>query len=1239
MFDFIKEIDNVLYNHFDDINKSIQLRTHSVETHLHIYAERLIKIINNREQIIIKQKIQLGELLENAKFCKILKTKYKINDDFLLNIKKISNKSNAHKHNDRSAFEEKELKKMYRLLMYTTANIYTTITNKRIELSNIDVFFDNLLQGNLELEKKIREQIRRDFEENNKDKEQQLEETNLKIKIQEQELENMKSKLAEYNETKDKITELEIKNSEVNNLVDTLREKIALLETKINDASDSKIIEEKKNILKELEEKEKILVENNILIEEYRNKSIENPTIEIDSREKLIEELKEKIRTLENSNFIENQNKDSELLELRRKLDRKILFDNSYVENDDQFILRNIVHNNYSTSKYKQFYAVINNLLQRGNQVNSSDYINKHNLDIKTKKEIIRLQMLILNLIKNDRLKDNIWRLNYINGNIETLEIAIYDIFEYIEKLTSLAKIEFVRPKIIMTNTPYDNSGLSLNIEYSYNYDIDMKNIFYIEDIELIENSDDGIDSSKIESMNYWIEDTIVYNIKEKDRKTLEWFLQNIFGYESFRTGQFEIISHTLKGENTIGILPTGSGKSIVYQLASLLQPKITIIVAPTTELINDQIRVLKNRFKITKTIQITKNIKDKKKALNDLGNCKSIFTFIAPERLQSSEFKSKLLLLQNNNAFDKIILDEVHCLSEWGHDFRIPYLMVAHTLKQYCKNVKFLGLTATASKNVIKDLMVELNIKKRQDIVYNESYKRENLSFQIDYFNNQNQMDTSLIKTIYDTNVTLNGNKTNAVVIFAKRKDTIDELTEKLASDDLFGNKVSKYYSQKNEQLSTEEFINNEKSILVCTKAFGMGIDKPNIRSTIHYGIPSSLEAFYQEAGRAGREVGSRAVCKILSYKYTQEQEKLIEEFLNPRTSISRLKEIGKNKTINYVTDIGTNFYFLTKDLSEPLEEAKATRDFYAKIYKTINKNNSCKFLKKEEDKLKCEKYLYILHKCGIVNNWEVSYLGDIIEFKVIFDSKYKDIEYIKKEAQKYIKQYPTENKETLNKIENIKDYHGINEIFVELRKWYHTNFIEAKRNQLANIYKYTTSDFCNRNCSDEIQEKIDSYFNISNLLCKTEDGFYYGFEKNTIEEVIEQLIAIKNNELTSAITNIESELESVENNKMKLYISLLHLRNNDFETRNGRNQFEDAIENISLEEKVTIYRYLASGFYNILTEEQKEILLDIMYEKDRRLFRGVLLENIKDDAISKKYWIPFINERMNKLFGGSNE
>ena len=936
---------------------------------------------------------------------------------------------------------------------------------------------------------------------------------------------------------------------------------------------------------------------------------------------------------MENQNFFTENIKNDELFEKQMKLNRKICFDNSYVSNDVSYILRNVGLKTKCTSKYKQFYAVLNNLLQRGQLITISEFLKKQSLSDDDLKEICRLQMLILTLLKNDVLKDSIWRINYIKGKEELLKLAILDIFEYIKDFTKLANIKYDEPKLDITTNAYTNDGLRINIGYNLEYDMNAEYMFYIEDYEEKILSEE-LKDDKITNINYWIDNSIKYDINSNNSYIMNKYLKLIFGYDEFRPGQLEIIAHTLAGKNTIGILPTGSGKSIVYQLSCLLQPKISIVIAPTNELIKDQCRILEQRFGITRCSRITsdKGV-NKSLELKKFGNLKNIFTFISPERLQSKEFRSKLLILKDEQAFDKIILDEVHCLSEWGHDFRIPYLMVAHTIKQYCPDIKFLGLTATASKSVIKDLMIELNIESRNDIIFNETYKRDNLKFEFDTFDTEDNMNKAIKTELFKTNVCLNGNKTNAAIIFTKTKKKVDCLFEDLSSKYCFGDLVGKYYSN-DASLSTEKFINNYQSVLISTKAFGMGIDKPNIRLTIHYGVPSSLEGFYQEAGRAGREIGSTANCKIFTYDYSDEQNRLINEFFNENTSIDRLKELAK--LLKDKIDIATNFYFLTQNLEEPKQEADDAINFFYKIFKSklIDNNNKYNYIVSNEKNNKniIEKNLYILHKCGIVDNWEVGYLYNELEFNILFDSEYKNLNYIKSKTRQYINQYPDDHKSVINSINLVDSYNykGLSDIIYFMRKWYYDNFILTRRIQLKNIYKYATSEYNGKGKSDAIQNVIDDYFNIASIIKPLKDeGITYGFENVSIENVIKKAISTKIEDLESKIIQIESEMESVVNNKMRVYLALLNIRKENYNKQSVIELLNYAISTSEYQEKVEIYKNLGALAYKNVNDNEKELLLDVLYRQDKKVFRGVILDELDKDDVVVKYWIPFINER----------
>ena len=1223
--DFIKELNLTLYSDYNNLCNNIMHKSTSTITHFQIFMERLLKIINDKEKIVVGNKLGLGSLISDSKYINYLKTNFSFSEDMIINVHRINNFSNDHKHEMRSEFDEKEIKKMYRLTMYSAINIYNKCNNKNISLKNIDEKFNKILNSREISLKKIREEIELEKSKEFTNKEKELQKLKQAIEIQKQALINSEVNKKEHLKNINEIQNLKAKIIEKENIIDKLNE-------------NNKNVEKIRTIQIENDK----LKEN---LKELENKKLIGTTVlkeKLTSYENNIKELEEEIRLLEDSLIKFKKNENDNLFEEKMKLERKLVFSNSYIEEDVPFYLRNLSKQNNSKSKYKQFYAVLYNILQRGQLISKSDYLDNEHLEKHEYKEIFRLQMLILNLIRNNKLSDIVWKINYINGNLKLISLAINDIFNYIIKLTNLTDISYLQPKIELKNNEYIDDDLVVNVEYGTIDLSNPKNIFYIEDKEIYV-LEGYVQNNEIILHNIWIEDDIKYNIKDYHKKDLEWFLNLIFNHKNFREGQYEIIRNSLNGFSTIGILPTGSGKSIVYQLSVILQPKMAIVIAPTIELIKDQVRTLKIRHNIT-CISAIYNDKssnyNKIEEENNFKNVNCLFTFVSPERFQNKRFRSTLMELEIKNAFNKIIFDEVHCLSEWGHDFRIAYLMSVPTIKQYCNSLQYLGLTATASKKVVKDLMVELEINKN-NVVFNKTNKRENLTFSFKKFKDQEELDENLILDINNSNIEVRGKDTNSVLIFAKTHSKVDKVFEMLSNKYRFGDKVSRYYSDKNGNLSTEDFINDNTSILVSTKAFGMGIDKPNIKKTFHYGLPASLESFYQEAGRAGREQNSKAECKIFTYEYSKYEEYLINKFFNPNTSIQDLKELIKDPSPRIYEenkfcykDIATNFRFLIEDIIDPLKEAKEIRNFYHKIYQDI-KNNIVEVISNQNDKKVIEKKLYLLHKCGIVENWEVEYENKLI-FKVIFNEQYKDLEYIKNTCINYIKSYQDDNEKYINSINTVTEYNKIDEIFYAVKHWYYENFIRTRITQLRNIYFYVTQEFANRNCSDEIQSTIDKFFDISNMIENFENNSF-AFENETYEEIIRKISIVK--DIKNEIISYQSLMEEVDNNKIKLYLSLLSLRNDDFDSMYGEQMMISSLNSVNEDVGKSIFVNIGKYIYSILSSEQKLKLLAVLYNINKHYFKTMFLENVKNDEYSKIYWLPFINEELKKVEGKINE
>ena len=333
-----------------------------------------------------------------------------------------------------------------------------------------------------------------------------------------------------------------------------------------------------------------------------------------------------------------------------------------------------------------------------------------------------------------------------------------------------------------------------------------------------------------------------VLAINEKD------LLKKYFGYDDFRPGQAEIIENILKGRDCLGIMPTGAGKSICYQIPSLLFPGVTIVISPLISLMKDQVDSL-NDIGISATfINSSLSHFEYEQTIENIINGVYKIIYVAPERLESPTF----VKLLDSIPISMFAIDEAHCVSQWGHDFRPTYQRIADIILNLKVRPVVTAFTATATEIVKNDIIHLLHLS--NPFVLTTGFDRTNLSFSVE---------KPFHKTDFVLNFVKEHEKVSGIIYCLTRK-SVDALYDKLFS---LGYLVSKYHAGMAEKLraqSQEDFVYDRTSIMIATNAFGMGIDKSNIRYVIHYNMPRDLESYYQEAGRAGRD-GDNAKCILL--------------------------------------------------------------------------------------------------------------------------------------------------------------------------------------------------------------------------------------------------------------------------------------------------------------------------------------------------------------------------------------
>ena len=330
--------------------------------------------------------------------------------------------------------------------------------------------------------------------------------------------------------------------------------------------------------------------------------------------------------------------------------------------------------------------------------------------------------------------------------------------------------------------------------------------------------------------------------------KTPKEALKAVFGYDSFRPGQEAVINAILKGRDILAVMPTGAGKSLCYQVPAMLLSGITLVISPLISLMQDQVKAL-NEAGVNAAF-INSSLSEKE--LNDTfknaykGHYKIIY--VAPERLMSEGFIS----FAKSVEISMVTVDEAHCISQWGQDFRPSYMDIAEFINILDKRPIISAFTATATQNVREDIICSLGLNNPYFLV--TGFDRENLFFQVDKPQNKERFILDFIER----------HRGESGIIYCATRKNVDSLYTLLRKQHISVGKYHAGMSNEERKQMQNDFVFDYTSIVIATNAFGMGIDKSNVRFVIHYNMPSSMENYYQEAGRAGRD-GLNSECILL--------------------------------------------------------------------------------------------------------------------------------------------------------------------------------------------------------------------------------------------------------------------------------------------------------------------------------------------------------------------------------------
>jgi len=480
----------------------------------------------------------------------------------------------------------------------------------------------------------------------------------------------------------------------------------------------------------------------------------------------------------------------------------------------------------------------------------------------------------------------------------------------------------------------------------------------------------------------------------------LETILSSVFAMAEFRDGQLDAVKEVVQGRDCVVLLPTGAGKSLVYQMAGLVLPGRTMIVDPLVSLMEDQVRSLQSQGidRVLSISAFTTQSGQREEALRQVQSGDALFFFISPERLQMTNFRESLLQLAASTPVNLAVIDEAHCVSEWGHDFRTAYLNVGKSTRKFGADSQqqpppILALTGTASRAVLKDVLNDLDIEQRtaHTLIKPKTFDRPELRYEVqvtepsgasaklsgvmesmpDYFGsdranffktNSKRSKAGLVFVPF-----VNGPYGVVEVANALKGITHNEILSYSGSPPKGWDKASWDRSKRE---AARQFMSDEVPVMVTTKAFGMGIDKPDIRYVVHYGIPGSIESYYQEVGRAGRD-RQPARCVLLVSELDAART---GRLLSDDTDLEDLRA-EVNKWNDHQDDVDRQLFFYTNSFKGVDQEIDAVKQILNELVEVSGDDVfqghvvTLGFGEKPEEQK--EKALYRLALLGVVSDY----------------------------------------------------------------------------------------------------------------------------------------------------------------------------------------------------------------------------------------------------------------------------
>lgn len=798
---------------------------------------------------------------------------------------------------------------------------------------------------------------------------------------------------------------------------------------------------------------------------------------------------------------------------------------------DNGFYVCGISEKNCSSAP--TVFALVYNYLIRNSCITPDDYPHYLNTVSTTfqlnYQHIFRLMIIILQLIKNDVVGRKL-DLSY-NGKGEELDIAIEIINDYVARFSRLMRVK----KIVLERVSQSKKTIRISLDKETDG-------IYIEENKVPCNA-----------RELWYGEKINYELASDLLPDLEYILAEISPFNTFKDGQFIALKNMLgTNRHSICIMPTGSGKSLIFYFASLLQPLPMFILAPTEILIDDQIRNLKKFHHIDNVSHL------KLTADNDFSKfeMRNSLLYLTPATFQSRHLLVKCRHINNGHtlvmnkknrvlqeikvapgsSISYIILDEIHCLSNWGHDFRPEYLMLSKSLNKFLDHVTFLGFTATANYTVVEDILQQLNIP-QQNIFSPIAFEKYNVSY---HFQGLQSLDEMIVKLCEVVSEHIRRNE--RTLVFTKNDDVSFQVAQAIGYEaDVF---------QKDNTYAYHLFADEKCKVLVASEELGIGINLPNVQNIIHFGLPVSKNEFVQEIGRAGR--ANESVNSYVLY-LDPSPENVPPDLLKRELEIPNISQILNN--------IDNDYSDCYRKLNNNIDSKEDLLQQIMHIYNEFERKDQGLYVEK------CtlatvetfKKYIFMLYTIGYVDDW-YSYAGNehdgIIEIMVAVRSSnpdfYKDpANMLKRVKQKAIAYYTTfgSNREQIVRTQNATDVPEVIKVYVD---WYYAKFLYQYKEMFLDFLEFAETN--KESDSEKVTEDIREYFTLPFLKIKGDETYYSKLSLNEIADKV--ALEIDRNTL--------AEVERINSNRYRYNLDVfLFLGNLKLHARFDKSRFDRIIKN----------------------------------------------------------------------------